>query len=383
MGYTTVDAASVEEAEPTVMASEDCLENELLRVRFDDLGAIVSIYDKALDREVIASGQRANRLAVYADLGDAWDFPMDYAASAPRHMELISAVPEVDGPRAAIQQLYRLGHSELMQEIALEAGSRALVFRSRARWRETASMLRASFPVSVHAEEASFEIQYGHVRRPTHRNTTWDLARDEVVGHKWADLSQGDYGVALLNDCKYGHKIKGNVLDLNLLRSVPYPGPRLVQDENVAPGEPHHGYTDQCDHAFTYALYPHPGSAVEGGVIQAGYELNVPLRTTQTDPHAGSEPPEASFISVSAPNVIVETVKHAEDGDDLVLRLYESTHAQARVLVRFGFAIQAAAEVNLMEEDPRPLEVAGDGVALELRPFEIKTLRLTLPSRAR
>lgn len=171
-------------------------------------------------------------------------------------------------------------------------------------------------------------------------------------------------------------------MDLNLLRSVPYPGPRLVQDEEVAPGEPHHGYTDQCDHVFTYALCPHPGLPLEGGVVQAAYELNVPLRTTETDVHAGSEPREASFISVDAPNVIIETVKQAEDCDDVIVRLYESAHAQTKAAVRFGFAIQAAAEVNLMEEGPLPLEVIDDRVELELRPFEIKTLRLTLPSRA-
>jgi alpha-mannosidase len=241
-------------------------------------------------------------------------------------------------------------------------------------------MLRTSFPISVHAEEATFEIQYGHVRRPTHRNTTWDLAKDEVVGHKWVDLSQGDFGVALLNDCKYGHKIKGNVLDLNLLRSVPYPGPRLVQDTEVAPGEPHHGYTDQCDHVFTYALYPHPGSPVEAGVIQAAYELNVPLRTTEAGVHSGSEPREASFIGVDARQVIVEAVKQAEDGNDVIVRLYESTHSRVETKVRFGFAVQAVAEVNLMEEEPRSLEVVDDRVALAFRPFEIKTLRLTLPS---
>jgi alpha-mannosidase len=378
MGYTTVDASEVRHRTPPVAATNDRLENELLRVQFGEDGAIASVYDKAAGREVIATGQRANRLAVYADLGDAWDFPMDYAESPPRHMELVSATPAVDGPRAVVKQIYRLGHSELVQEVSLEAGSRQIEFRTQVRWRETASMLRTSFPVSVHAEEATFEIQYGHVRRPTHRNTTWDLARDEVVGHRWVDLSQGDYGVALLNDCKYGHKVKGNVLDLNLLRSVPYPGPRLVRDDVVVPGEFHHGYTDQCDHVFTYALYPHTGSPVAGGVVRAAYELNVPLRTTATDAQSGSEPREASFIEVDAPNVVVEAVKQAEDGDDLIVRLYECAHAQTRTTVRFGFPLRAAAEVNLMEEQPRALRVVDDTVEVVLGPFEIKTLRLAV-----
>jgi len=144
------------------------------------------------------------------------------------------------------------------------------------------------------------------------------------------------------------------------------------------PGEPHHGYTDQCDHAFTYALYPHPGSPIEGGVVRAAYELNVPLRTTATDGHVGSEPREVSFIEVDAPNVIVEAVKQAEDDNDVILRLYECAHAGASAIVRFGFPVRAAAEVNLMEEQPRALQVVDDTVEVVLGPFEIKTLRLSV-----
>ena len=148
-------------------------------------------------------------------------------------------------------------------------------------------MLRTSFPVAVHAEEAAFEIQFGHVRRPTHRNTTWDLAKDEVAAHKWVDLSQRDYGVALLNDSKYGHKVKDSVIDLNLLRSVPYPGYNTALDLTVPADEPHPGYTDQADHIFSYALYPHAGDLVAGQVVQAGYEFNLPLRQVNGQAHPG------------------------------------------------------------------------------------------------
>jgi alpha-mannosidase len=357
-------------------ATVSSLENDLLRITFAEDGGIVSIYDKRAHREVIPQGERANRLAVYADLGDAWDFPMDYAEQTPRHMELVSAAPHVAGPRAIVEQVYRINNSELRQEIVLTAGSPRLDFVSRLHWREPKTMLRTSFPVAIHADEATFDIQYGHIRRTTHRNTTWDLARDEVAAHKWADLSQGDYGVALLNDSKYGHKVKDNVLDLNLLRSVPYPGPRLVPDADVTPGEPHHAYTDQADHVFTYALYPHAGNHVEGGVIRAGYELNVPLRVLEEGVGGGEGPISASFLEVDAANVIVEAVKKAEDGDDIIVRLYEAEHKAAHARLRFGFPIRAVAEVNLMEEDPTPLSVRENGVMLEFRPFEIKTVRV-------
>jgi alpha-mannosidase len=243
-------------------------------------------------------------------------------------------------------------------------------------------MLRTSFPVAVHVEEATFEIQYGHIQRPTHRNTTWELAQDEVAGHKWVDLSQRDYGVALLNDCKYGHKVKGNVLDLNLLRSVPYPGARVVEDSDVEPGEPHHGYTDQCEenvyHRFTYALVPHPGDYVQGGVIRAGYALNVPLRAVPMGVHAGAKPREASFLEIDAGSVIIEAVKKAEDGDDVIIRLYEAERRGTSATLCFGFPVKSVVEANLMEEELEPLEVEDGAVTLTFEPFEIKTLRVSV-----
>jgi alpha-mannosidase len=379
MGYTAVDVAEAAKAATTkgvgVAAGE--IENDLLRVRFGPDGAIVSILDKQSGREVIPPGAAANRLSVYTDMGDAWDFPMDYAEQTPRTMTLVAAQSRVDGPCAVMMQTYRLGHSEVKQEVILTAGSRRLDFVTHLHWREPRTMLRTSFPVDVRATEATYEIQFGHIRRPNHRNTTWDLARDETAAHKWADLSQRDHGVALLNDCKYGYKVKGNVLDLNLLRSVPYPGPRLVDDADVAPGDPHHAYTDQCDHAVTYALYPHDGDHVAGGVIRAGYELNVPLRVVATDAHAGPLPRAASFVTVDAQNVIIEAAKQAEDGDDVIVRLYESEGRNAQATVQFGFPAGAVSEVDLMEENPVPLAVKGDTISMAFRPFEIKTLRVT------
>jgi len=379
MGYRVVDAVTgSSDAVEGLAATPTGLENDLLRVTFAEDGSIVSIYDKRAHREVIPQGEQANRLAVYADLGDAWDFPMDYAEQTPRHMELVSTTPRVEGPRAVVEQVYRINNSELRQEIVLTAGSPRLDFVSRLHWCEPKTMLRTSFPVAIHADEATFDIQYGHIRRTTHRNTTWDLARDEVAAHKWADLSQGDTGVALLNDSKYGHKVKGHVLDLNLLRSVPYPGPYLIQDANAAAVEWRHAYTDHADHVFTYALYPHAGNHIDGGVIRAGYELNVPLRITPVEGAGGDGPTSASYLEVDAPNVIVEAVKKAEDGNDIIVRLYEAEHKAAHARLRFDFPIRAASEVNLMEEEPVSLSVRQNGVTLDFRPFEIKTVRVIL-----
>ena len=376
-GYLAVDMASMENV-PLLAARPDHLENDQLRVLFAVDGSIRSIYDKAAGREALVDGQPGNRLRVYQDHGDAWDFLLDYASQTPALMALVSSEPLLDGPRAVLKQTYHYGHSVLVQEISLTAGGRRLEFDNRLAWREKATMLRTSFPIAVHAAEAAYEIQFGHIRRPTHRNTTWDLAKDEVAAHKWADLSQHDFGVALLNDSKYGYKIKDNVIDLNLLRSVPYPGPELVRDEDVKPGEPHGGYTDQADHVFRYAIYPHAGDAVTGGVPQAGYEFNLPLRLIPTRPHAGTRPAASSLLDLNVSNVIVEAVKQAEDDSAMIVRLYESAHASAKALIHFSFTPKKVEETNLMEETLRELALDNNAVFLEFHPFEIKTLKVTL-----
>jgi alpha-mannosidase len=373
MGYLALDAAEADPF-PEPVAEERLLENDLLRVRFTEDGAISSIFDKVLSREVLPPGQVANRLAVYHDPGDAWDFPLDYAQQTPQYMSLVSTRPAVDGPRASIIQTYYFEHSELVQEIALTAGSRCLEFNTRARWRTRKAMLRTSFPVAVHAEEASFEIQFGHVHRPTHRNTTWDLAKDEVAAHKWVDLSQRDYGVALLNDSKYGHKVKGSVIDLNLLRSVPYPGDNTALHLQIPPNQPHPGYTDQADHIFSYAIYPHQGDLVAGKVVQAGYEFNIPLRQVTIQSNPGSYPAQAALLTLDQPNIIIEAVKKAEDEEAIILRLYESSHASTTATLQFGFPVASAEETSLMETLLKPLKVIDNAVVLNFEPFEIKTV---------
>ena len=377
MGYTAVDTAyPADPPNSPLIAEVNRLENDRLAVQFNGDGTIASIWDKQAQRQVLTEGAKGNQFAVYGDLGDAWDFPMDYAESQPRRMKLTSAQATTDGPRAVLVQEYELGHSSLKQEISLVQGSARLEFNTQIRWREIRSMLRVSFPLAVHATEAACEIQFGHIRRTTHRNTTWDLARDEVAAQKWVDISQGDYGTALLNDCKYGHKVKDNILDLNLLRSVPYPGPRLVQDADVAPGQPHDGYTDQTDHVVRYALYPHAGNLVEGGVIQAAYAFNYPLRVVKANPAAGSLPQEKSFLSLDDSAIVIETVKKAEDSRAWIVRMYESTGSQVRTKLRIGVPVRSAQEVDLMEEPICDLTPADDGLELVFQPFEIKTIRM-------
>ncbi len=378
MGFAFIDSLKHSNHHEEMRASSNSLENDILKIQFNKDGSIKSIFDKKFNREIITGGCKANRLVVYHDEGDAWDIPLDYASRSPEYLKLISAKIETDRPKAILKHTYQYNHSRLVQRIVLTQGSRKIEFHNRLRWRETQTMLRTSFSVNIQAEKANYEIQFGHIERPTHQNTTWDLAKDEVPAQKWADISQRDYGVALLNDSKYGYKIKDNVIDLNLLRSAPYPGAKFVDDSEVKEEQPHHGYTDQNDHFFSYALYPHPGDHIEGKVIQAAYEFNVPLQVYQIRKNSEKDQSVDSFIKLSSEKVIVSSVKKAEDNDDVILRLYESTNSSLRTKMKFAFCLKKAEEVNLMEEPISSLPISSEKeLELNFKPFEIKTIKVT------
>ncbi|MDP6524074.1 MAG: glycoside hydrolase family 38 C-terminal domain-containing protein [Kiritimatiellia bacterium] len=375
MSFSVVDAQATRPEIPGLKATPRLLENDRLRVRFHQSGAINSIYDKVARREVLAKGALANRLTVYQDKGNAWDFPMDYADKNVRTMHLVSSEAKVDGPRAAVRQRYTLGHSVVDQEILLMAGSPLLEFATRATWRDTETMLRTSFPVDILADRASYEIQFGSLERPTHRNTSWDLARDEVPAQKWVDLSQRDYGVALVNDSKYGHKVKDNILDLNLLRSVPHTGARVFDDSNLKPGEPNYRYTDQEDHEFRYGLYPHQGDYVSGGVVRIACEFNIPLHTMPVAGHRGDSQ-SLSMLHVDSAEIVVEAVKMAEDRDSMIVRLYESSGSAVDATLSFGKPVNQVHEVGIMENAIGNLKIRKQGVPLRFGAFQIRTLEV-------
>ncbi len=375
MSFSVVDAQAPRPEIPDLKATEKLLENDCLRVRFHKSGAISSIYDKAARREVLPDGAMANRLTVYQDKGDAWDIPLDYAEKKVRFMKLDCCESKVDGPQAILRQRYTLNHSVLEQEIVLVAGSPLIEFATRTTWRETESMLRTSFPVDILSSHATYEIQFGTIERPTHRNTTWDLAKDEVPAQRWVDLSQGTCGVALLNDSKYGHKIKDNVLELNLLRSVPHTGAVVFDDSNLKPGQPNYRYTDQEDHEFRYALLPHTGDHVEADVVREAWAFNLPLHAMPVAVHRG-EGESLSMVQVDADSVVVEAVKLAEDRDSMIVRLYESAGSPANAKISFGRPVTRVREVNLMEEPGKTLRVGKQGVSAKFGAFEIRTLEV-------
>ncbi len=344
------------------------LENESLRVEIGDDGTLHRVVDKtAGDRDVLAG--RGNQLWRYVDKPrtyDAWDIEEDYE-NAGEEIGGVEAIEIVEtGPlRGAVRVRRTWRDSFFEQTYRLLAGSRRLDIATRIDWHERQIYLQARFPLAVRSHEATYETMYGVVRRPTHRNTSWDAARFEVSAHRFADLSEPDYGVALLNDAKYGYSAHGNVLTLSLLRGPLYPDPGA----------------DEGTHTFTYSLFPHPGDWTTGNVVAEAFALNSPLIAA---PAPGDETPGAShrFLSLDGLPLTLGSLKRAEDSDGLILRLYEPHGNRGRATLRFPLPLERIERVNLLEEpgESSALTLAEDGstVTLDVRPFEIVSLRVIL-----
>ncbi len=360
LGYQVIDLNTPSVHPLEIKAGNDWLENNRLRIEWDLDGAITRLYDKVNDFEIIASGSRGNRLAIYQDNGDAWDIPIGYADNNPDYFRLIEVKTQVDGPRASLKHWYSFEDSRLEQEILIYAGSCRVDFITKIDWRESHKMLRVAFPLNIQNSNAACEIQFGYLHRSTRRNTTWEMAEYEVCAQKWVDLFNSGYGVALLNDCKYGHKILDNILDLDLLRSPTFPDPQA----------------DAGVHEFTYALFPHKGNFLKERVVQEGYQLNYPLTITKQIPKKKGFYSKFSLISVHPDNIIVETIKKAEDSSALIFRLYESAGSATRAKLVIHWPIEAVFLVDLMEQ-PYDLPNLGSAFELSFTPFEIHTLKVT------
>ncbi|MDD5261834.1 MAG: alpha-mannosidase [Methylacidiphilales bacterium] len=342
------------------------LDNGLLRVVFNSSdGLIRSILDHRANREVL-SGQRGNVFQLHRDhpnFWDAWDVDLFYRETCEdiTALESITLEEETD-LRACVRVVRKFGESSITQKITLCAGSPRIDFHTEIDWHENHKFLKVAFPVNVRSPRATYEIQFGHTERPTHYNTSWDMARFEVCAQKWADLSEGDYGVALLNDCKYGHDIFGNVMRLSLLRAPTAPDP----------------VADRGHHEFTYSLLPHPGDFRAGKVVQEAYALNIPLRVVPVDPHTGTLPDTQSFFQVDREGVVIEAVKKAEKENAIIVRLYEAYGTRGAVNLKTSLPFTEAFASDLMERTLRKVAFKNGKVTLQLEPFEIVTLKFPI-----
>lgn len=349
----------------TVRATEGVLENEFFTVQFDEKGHIVSLYDKGCARELIPEGSKANIFQAFEDRPsrfDAWNIDISYQDKMweLRDLERMGVIE--GGPvRAGVELKRRWHNSEATQRIYIYSGLRRIDFDTQVERREHHVLLKISFPVEIHASWATYETQFGNIERPTHWNTSWDRARFEVPTQRWADLSEGGYGVSLLNDCKYGYDVKDNVMRLTLIKSATDPDPKA----------------DQGLHRFIYSLYPHAGDWRNGTIRQAA-QLNEPLVARWESPHPGCLPPELSMVKVNRDHVFVEALKMGEDGDDLIVRVYEGHNQRGKVTLTFPFQVETAWETNLLEkpEEERPPE--GRDLTFFIKPYQVRTFRINL-----
>lgn len=331
----------------------------------DSTGALLSLYHKKLHREVLQPDKRGNLLQVFEDMpyyyNDAWDIAPYFEEKQWEVCEdAICRIVENGPVRTVVRIEKSFSRSSFVQDILFYRDSPRIDFETTVNWRERFMLLKVLFPVQVHAETASYDIQFGNIRRPTHRNTSWERARFEVCGHKWADLSQDDFGVSLLNDCKYGYDVQNSCLRLTLLKSSEYPNPNA----------------DRQKHRFTYALYPHAGSVTASDTIKQGYCLNFPLRSTTQSAQSGPLPEHWSMLSVNQPSIIVETVKKAEQSKSLVVRLYESCCRSGEATLKTELPVLAVWECDLLENRQKQLALQGGEVTFSFTPYEIKTFEI-------
>ena len=388
----------------SVQVASRSLDNGLIRIELDDDGLITSIFDLVADREVVAVGQRANLLQLHPDYPneyDAWDIEAFYRRNVADLVD-VDAIEVLDGGplvgRIRVTRSFR--SSTISQTIELRAGSARIDVECEVDWQEREQMLKVAFPVDVHTDELTREIQFGHLRTAIHTNTSWDEARFEVCAHKWVDASEAGYGVAVLNDSKYGHDVTRTrtgvdpadpaasagaghpvtTMRLTLLRGSIYPDP----------------LADLGRHHFTYSVLPHAGDLRTAGVIAQGYQLNTGVRVVNASAAAAADSVSPlvtvgeTLVAIDNPAVVVEAVKAADDGSgDIIVRCYESFGGRATAKLDFGFAVASVAVVDGRErplaEDRAAVDLrhgddgddGDDGATLRLRAFQIATLRIT------
>lgn len=383
MGYRRIDAESLEPLpadrfDPVQITTSPfiAIENRFMRVEFDDDTGGISVFDKNVKRYVVTNGNRFTLQTDTPFFWSAWDVEV-YSQCTRRYVgnKPVLRVVE-DGPlRATVELSLQLTEtSKLRQYISVTAISSRIDFHTEVDWIDEKNvMLKVSMPTSMRATQASYEIQFGHVKRPTHRNTSWDVAQFEVHGQKWADVSEYGYGVSLLNDCKYGYSCEGGELSLSLLKAPKAPD-------------------DKCDmghHEFIYSLYMHAGTLQEGGTIREGYTTNVPLIVTSPIETVSSllhTPQYKSFIGTNQPGIVVESVKLSEDDDKaIIVRLYESyggsTHGSTLMNVSFGTrAVRAAHLCDILEREQQELPIEGSNMQTVnlgvIHAFEIVSVKI-------
>ncbi len=345
---------------PFTQGNQYHLETPFYIAEFSPGGNMSRLYDKRFQREVLKAGAVGNSFVMYEDKPmnyDNWDIDIYYTEKSWQVDKLTSFKWIEKGPvRYTLELSYEISQSAIRQQIHFYKDSPRIDFQTVIDWKEHQHLLKVHFPVNIHNDEATFDIQFGSIKRKVTKNTSWDVARFESCAQKWMDFSEGHYGISLLNDCKYGHSVDDGVIALTLIKSGIVPNP--VSDQEV--------------HRFTYALLPHTDSWQQGNTVYEGYQLNQPAWVVKGQ----TVKKEYSLLQVKAKNIIVETVKKAENGKGYIVRMYECENAQTNTIFTWNKAVHQAFECNGLEKNLQPIEVQNNQLKLFFRPFEIKTIRI-------
>lgn len=366
--YLRVCEAEGLNKEACISASEEDGKLQIItpyyELELNQAGQISALYDRKNGRSVLEEDTCGNVLQLFEDKPldyDAWDIDMFYYQKMQEVTDLVSRRILENGPcRAVIRQEWKISKSFIRQDMILYAKDGRIDFKTYVDWQETQKLLKAAFPIDIRSTYATYDIQYGNIRRANHSNTSWERAKFEVVGHRFADLSEHDYGVSLINDCKYGYDIHQNVMRLSLLKAAIYPDP----------------IADKGEHTFTYALYPHRSDFVNGKTVQEAMELNQPLEALPGRVRLLDSDTE-STVSLIGAHVELDALKKSENGKYLVLRFHEYAGSKGKVKAELGFKAKQICECDLME---RPLEDfhAPDDFVTDVKAYEIKTFLILL-----
>ena len=336
-------------------------ENEYYVLTLNEQGQIIRLYDKRVDREVL--NEKGNVLVAFEDYPtkyDAWELEDYYKLKGYELNGNATITPITDGTRAGFVIEHTYMNSTIKQNLWLYSESSRIDFATDLDWHDRHQVLKAYFPLDVHTMNATFDVQYGHVTRPTHENTSWDKAKFETYAHKWVDVSENGYGVAMLNDSKYGHSVEGSKLSITLTKSSTFPNPEA----------------DQGKQNFTYSLMPHIDDFRKGGVIEESYVLNQPLYEKTITANKGDLAETYSFVSVDKPNAVITAVKKAENDDSLIVRFYDAYDCKANVTLTVPSTYTKAYLCDLMENKLRELVVNNGEVTIPTSNFEIVTINL-------
>ncbi len=344
-----------------VEVQTDLLENAVLRVEFDENGAITSIYDKLNERESLDG--RGNILTISLDKcihETAWNLELNYLKKMWELKAESIEVVESNAVRGVIRTTYKFNKSTITQDVILYQNGESVVFDTTVDWHESDKVLKAGFDVSVIDTDATYDIAHGAIKRPTHWNTSFDLTRFEVAAHKWADLSEGGYGCSIINDCKYGYDIHNSHMRITLMRAPTCPD--RTGDHGI--------------NTFKYAFHPH-AEDWRYDTVQQAIAFNVPpVAVYNTEATEGILGGDTCFVTELEDNVAIDCIKKAQDGRGYIIRIVEEEQRRGLRSIKLGFDVEKVYECNMIEEDKEEITVSDNAFEFMLKPFEVKTFRI-------